>query len=130
MTQNSSTKFFPLIQILPDLDVNGNTLAMVQESFAVPNFPKYIVPRGFIFDGASIPKALWRMVGHPMHAKYIVASCVHDYLYSTASVSRQEADFVFYGLMLAYGVNRFLALAMYFAVRIFGSSHYKQKEHA
>jgi hypothetical protein len=39
------------------------------------------IPRGFIFDGASIPRIFWPFIGHPFNGKYIKSALVHDYLY-------------------------------------------------
>jgi hypothetical protein len=37
------------------------------------------VPKGWRVDGASIPQALWTVVGGPFEGKYRYASIVHDY---------------------------------------------------
>lgn len=118
---------FPEIQILPNLDAQGNTLAMVRKTFKVLTPTQINIPSGFIFDGASIPKALWRFLGHPLHAQYLVAACVHDYVYSTAILPRAEADFIFYTILKQNKVNPLRSFLMYLAVRIFGKSHYKGK---
>lgn len=122
--------FSPIIQILPHPDPRGNTLAMVMTTFRfldiVPaDYEEVSVPKGFIFDGASIPRMLWRIAGHPFTAKYITAACVHDYLYSTGKVTRKTADKMFLCLLLAYDVSPLFALMMYYAVRVFGKSNYK-----
>lgn len=125
--------FAPIIQILPQPDVKGNTLAMVKVGF---NFLELItdecgsiyIPAGFIFDGASIPRFLWRVVGHPFNSRYITAACVHDYLYQTAKLSRRDSDRLFLCLLIYYNVNIILALLMFIAIRLFGKSNFKKKE--
>jgi len=43
--------------------------------------PYVTVPYGLVFDGASIPKFLWPVVGHPYDSDFVQAAAVHDYLY-------------------------------------------------
>lgn len=126
-------EFIPKIQILPELDINGNTLAMVRESFEIFSTiyeeKNFVVPENFLFDGASIPRFLWRVFGHPFHAQYLIASCCHDYLYSTGKVSRLMADVIFYDLLKNAGVSSKRSFLMFIAVRLFGHNHYKGKKH-
>ena len=37
-----------------------------------------IVREGFTFDGASIPRALWRICGHPLEVPRVAAALAHD----------------------------------------------------
>ena len=39
------------------------------------------VPAYFITDGASIPRTLWPVIGHPFKADVFQAAVVHDFLY-------------------------------------------------
>lgn len=39
---------------------------------------KLIIDKGYITDGASIPKALWSIMGSPYLPEYITAAIVHD----------------------------------------------------
>ena len=43
--------------------------------------PYITVPQGFKYDGASIPRFLWPIVGHPWSGYYDQAAAVHDLLY-------------------------------------------------
>lgn len=43
--------------------------------------PYILVPQYFLFDGASIPRMLWPIVGHPYDSDYVQAAGVHDVLY-------------------------------------------------
>ena len=42
---------------------------------------KITVKKGFDFDGASIPQALWSVYGNPLSGKFRIAALVHDALY-------------------------------------------------
>lgn len=79
------------------------------------------VPKGFITDFASVPKAFWSII--PPYGKYTKAAVVHDYLYKHHSVrfTRKEVDLIFLKAMEVLGVNPVKRGVMYNAVRWFGS---------
>lgn len=76
------------------------------------------VPQGFETDFASVPRFFWRVV--PPWGRYSPAAVVHDYLYSTGKVSREDADRAFLTLMQRLGVPAWKRSIMYWAVRWFG----------
>ena len=85
-----------------------------------------VVPKGFVYDGASIPIVLTSLLPK-IGFKYDRASCLHDWLYSatnTHNYSRKECDDLFYESMRKDKVSWVLAKVMYYAVRLFGSKHY------
>jgi len=78
------------------------------------------VPKGFITDGASIPKYLRNFFPHG--GRKFAPAVVHDVLYRTIDhkFSREEADDLFLDAMLYNGVNKITAMIIYKAVRYFG----------
>ena len=74
----------------------------------------------FDFDGASIPKALWGVIGSPMTGGYQRSACLHDALYASEYFDRKECDDLFLEAMESDGVSYFKRYAMYNAVRFFG----------
>lgn len=38
------------------------------------------IPKGYSWDGATIPQFLWSLVGSKENTKFLIASLVHDYL--------------------------------------------------
>lgn len=51
-----------------------------------------LIRRGFYTDWASIPRAAWRVIGHPT-SKYIIGHALpHDALYSAELMSRSDCD--------------------------------------
>ena len=88
---------------------------------------KYIVTvkKGFDFDGASIPKALWSVIGSPMDGKYVPGAVIHDGLYASGILKREDADQVFLDLMSLDGVSYTKRYAMYWAVRSCGGISWK-----
>ena len=77
------------------------------------------VPKGFISDGASIPKICWSIIGHPM-GEYAPAAWIHDFLFVTQPVTRKEADRIFIEAMADLGVAFWKRKTMHFFVRICG----------
>ena len=74
----------------------------------------------FDFDGASIPKALWSVIGSPMTGGYQRAGCLHDALYASEYFPREVCDALFLEAMKSDGVGYVRRYAMYNAVRAFG----------
>jgi hypothetical protein len=74
------------------------------------------VPPGAIVDGASIPKALWSVIGGPFEGKYRAASIIHDWYCDIRVRPWKAVHRVFYEAMLASKVSNRIATLMYAAV--------------
>lgn len=86
------------------------------------------VPKGFITDSASSPRALWSLF--PKFGKHTRAAIVHDYLYSAINdtgINRTLADKIFLFIMKECGVAWWRRKAMYKAVRTCGECFWKSK---
>lgn len=90
-----------------------------------------VIPAPFIYDGASIPRLAWSLLGLRPDGLIRAAAVVHDVLYAQKGpantlegtahyFSREEADKLFLDLMLAAGVSKRRATLAYRAVRWFG----------
>ncbi len=78
------------------------------------------VEAGFVTDGASIPRLLWRVVGHPFMGLVLLPAIIHDALYQSEALPRDVCDRIFFDLLVANGVNKNKARVMYWGVRIGG----------
>ncbi len=78
------------------------------------------VPPRSTVDGASIPQALWSLIGGPFEGKYRDASVVHDYYCDVRSTDWQSVHRMFYRAMLVSGVLVRRAKVMYAAVYFAG----------
>ena len=78
------------------------------------------VKKGFDFDGASIPQALWSVYGNPLSGKFRIAALVHDALYASAELPREVDDAIFVDLMKQHEVGYLKRKTMYYAVRSVG----------
>ena len=51
-----------------------------------------LVKEGFVFDGASIPRWLWSIIGNPFDPNWCAAALIHDALYSAELLDRHACD--------------------------------------
>jgi len=89
-----------------------------------------IVPLGFQWDGASVPRFLWSLSGIRPDGLVRAAALVHDYLYrkpksgnvggSYKIFTRKEADVLFRDMIREAGGSWWTASKAYWAVRAFG----------
>lgn len=78
------------------------------------------VPTGYTYDGASIPRPVWSIIGSPFEPRYMAAALAHDWLYLMHLVGRSVADEVFFQLLRQCGVGLWRARIMWGAVRSCG----------
>lgn len=79
-----------------------------------------LIPDDFDTDGATIPRLLWWLVGHPLTPCFQGAAILHDWLYRLHSVTRAEADALFRDKLSEDGAGWLRSRAMWAAVRAFG----------
>lgn len=104
---------------------------------------RFIVPAGTRTDGASIPRFLWRVCGHPLQAPRVYAAVLHDWLYTRAAppdarridglsypadLTRAQSDECYYRMLRHFGVAAWRAGMEYCALRLFGAKHYKEQK--
>jgi hypothetical protein len=117
-----------ILQPMKDKDKNQNTMTLyIDFSFYDPDGKRWHVPKGEPTDGASIPKVLWTVLGHPFDPDFINAAIIHDHFCREADKSdtrelrdklRKEADVMFYYACKADGCSRVKAFSMFKGVRI------------
>lgn len=86
------------------------------------------ISKGFLTDGASIPRILWRVCGHPMSTKRLVSAIVHDAIYAgeILGFNRQEADEIYRDSLIERGFAKWKAYLEYYTLRAGGSSHWRR----
>lgn len=120
-----------LTRIVSDLKVSplpdGINWELIEDFYFQTNVTGRVkVESGFIFDFASIPK-IFRIFFSPATGLYRLPAMVHDYLYRTGICTRLEADDIFLELMGLAGVSYIKRYSIYWAVRVGGTSSYKEK---
>ena len=101
------------------LDENGDDrrMEMLHDfSYVDTTGKKWTTPKGWVVDGASIPRLLWTLVGSPFTGGYRRASVVHDYYCDTKTESWQAVHKMFYWASLAGGVGLAEAKILYAGV--------------
>ena len=83
------------------------------------------VPKGFVTDFASIPRALWSF-GLSPNGTYSKAAIVHDYLYWIQRCTRLQADNILDIAMKEAKVEPITRTAIYEGVRAGGRSAWRQ----
>lgn len=84
---------------------------------------KWLVPRGATINGATIPRALWHIIGSPYVGLYRRASVIHDYFVGENNPAvpysaRREADKMFYEACLKDGCSKREAAILYTGVSV------------
>lgn len=125
MNQANSRWTMPEIR-LPMFDGEGAVL--MRDWDVCVNGLWFHVPAGFRTDGASIPRFLWRLCGHPLQFPRVVVALLHDFIYSGGGrdvcPTRAEADVVYRDFLVEIGWGKVKAGTEYCAIRIFGGSHW------
>ncbi|MEE8251015.1 MAG: DUF1353 domain-containing protein [Gemmatimonadales bacterium] len=103
---------------------------------------RIVIPAGFIYDGASIPRFVWTLTGLRPDGLHRAGALVHDWIYRhkgklpasshqyldkngqwrnvIGQWSRKDADRMFARLMREFGVSKFRRRMAYRGVRLFG----------
>jgi len=102
---------------------------LLLEDFSITyNGYKLTALKGFDYDGASINRIFWTLIGSPMDHDIIVGSMFHDLLYCVhlPEFPRCETDGLLKYLMGVYYADKAKQTAVYNAVRLFGNNHWTQ----
>lgn len=80
------------------------------------------VPVGFQSDGASVPRAFWRLVFPNSDNQALRAAFAHDWLYRNhpEGWTKEEADKMFYEVLQEDGISKWRAWLAYKGVDWFG----------
>ena len=116
---------------MKELKVNivGQNVFIILEDVVVESLGyKITVKKGFDFDGASIPQALWGLYGNPLSGKFRIAALVHDALYASQVLEKSTCDSIFLELMKTHGVGYIKRYSMYNAVKVFGLKAWKSSQ--
>jgi hypothetical protein len=100
---------------------SSSVMELVEDfGYVDPSGLRWDAPSGSVIDGASIPRALWTVVGSPFTGEYRNGSVVHDVACVRKTKSWQTVHRMFYDAMRCGGVGEKRALFMYAAVFHFG----------
>lgn len=100
---------------------DGRNMSLVEPfEFVSSDCRRWVVPKGAVTDGASIPQFFWTALGGPYEDKYREAAVIHDYYCTIRTRKCTSVHSVFQEAMLVSGVNEKRAWLFYQAVSRFG----------
>lgn len=91
-----------------------------------------LIPKGYEWDGATIPQMLWSFLGYGKMGALSEISVTHDWpyilkgkLHNGTIMSRKQSDTLFKNQCLAIGIPERTASIMYRAIRIGGLKYWR-----
>ena len=90
---------------------------------------KLSLPEGYSWDGASIPRPCWSVMGHPLESSVRLASLVHDWRceHARTGAERMVGDALFLELLEKAGLPRWRRIGMWVAVRVWSLFFWRRK---
>jgi hypothetical protein len=86
----------------PSRYADGDDCWILEEDFYLRVGRRIIcIKKGFDFDGASIPKWAWTIIGHPMQMWILLAAIPHDGIYASNLLPQEEIDWMFLEIIQA-----------------------------
>lgn len=84
----------------------------------------FTIPKGYCYDGASIPRAFWRLIGSNTDNSFLVPALIHDILcehHEYINNNRSFSTEVFNALLQVSDINKFKRFFMKNSVACFQS---------
>lgn len=82
----------------------------------------FTIPKGYCYDGASIPRMFWRLIGAPTDNEFLIPALIHDVLCENHRYVDNDREFsteVFNALLEVSEVGKFKRILMKNSVNIF-----------
>ena len=82
----------------------------------------FLIPKGYCYDGASIPRLFWRIIGSNTDNRFLIPALIHDTLCENHSYIDNDKNFsteVFNALLEANKINAFKRYLMKHSVNCF-----------
>ena len=80
---------------------------------------EFEIKEGYCYDGASIPRFFWRVIGSNAQAEFLIPALIHDVIcenHQYVNNNRELSSNVFRALLIASGVSELKANIMFLAV--------------
>jgi hypothetical protein len=100
---------------------------LVSEFVFTLNDDVYIISPGFWWDGASIPKALWSVIGGPWEEDIAPGALIHDVLYGAHLFPRDECDEIMKVVNKGNKMSAWKVSLVHTGLRWGGASAYRNK---
>lgn len=93
--------------------------------FVAANGKKYSVPRGYWYDGATIPPILWQITYSPFDPIVLPAAAAHDFLFTSKILSREAANETLEKLLLENNASTIKTRIIKKGVDMFSASYWE-----
>ena len=94
-------------------------IVWVQNGYGPKQDGMRAIAAGFMTDWASIPRP-FRVIWTPGGGPWRLAAVLHDWAYSTSSLTRRQADRLYLDACIAAGVRKRTRVLMWTALRVGG----------
>lgn len=81
--------------------VGPDTVELLRDLGYYGSAGTWVVKKGFVSDGASIPKLFWSLLGHPLSGDYLESAILHDALARSGWYGVRQADAIMHEAMIA-----------------------------
>ena len=90
---------------------------------------KISLSEGYSWDGATIPRVWWSIMGHPLKQEFRLASLVHDWRceHARTGAERMVGDALFLECLEQAGLPRWRRIGMWCAVRIYSLFFWRRR---
>lgn len=81
------------------------------------NDVSFMIHKGFSYDGATIPRFFYRIIGAKGEIEFLKPALVHDWMCEHKKrFTNEQASLIFVELLIYYGVNKLKAFVMGYCV--------------
>ena len=109
-----------LIEKYPFINCTALQVAIYDKN--IPKMYKFTIPKSFRWDGATIPRLVWWIIGSKTNPKYRTPSLIHDYLCLNKYIIDYRCELstqVFEALLSVAGVSKWRRKTMCFFINIY-----------
>lgn len=99
--------------------LNCKDLKVQLDNYFAEKTYTFIIPKNYKWDGATIPRLFWRLIGSKTDSAFLIPSLIHDVLcenHNYVDNDRYFADKVFERLLYIAGVPAFNRWLMFHSV--------------
>ncbi len=102
--------------------INKRTLQVKLEDYKKHKSYGFSVPKGYCYDGASIPRLFWRVIGSNTDNRFLIPALIHDVLcehHEYVDYDRKFSTAVFNALLQVSDISPFKRFLMKNSVDVF-----------
>lgn len=95
--------------------INKKELMVILFDYKKRKCYRFKIPKGYCYDGASIPRLFWRLIGSNTDNRFLIPALVHDVLCENHNYINNDCEFstkVFNALLTANNVGNFKRFLM------------------